>query len=81
METTTIMFCSHIMRILIDNTLVFNAIPIQMLSHCDLILFIVFICSSVASVERGGVSFQTSKEFGNRWFRKVTLTLYDTFPW
>ena len=47
MEITTIMFCSHNMRNVIDNTLVFNAISIQMLSHCDLIMFIVFICSSV----------------------------------
>ena len=47
METTTITFCSHIMRNLIDNTFVFNAISIQMLSHCDLITFIVFVCSSV----------------------------------
>ena len=61
METTTIMFCSHNIRILIDNALVFNAISIRMLNHCDLISFVVFICSSVASVERGRVSFQTSK--------------------
>ena len=81
METTTITFCSHNMRNVIDNTLLFNAISIRMLSHCDLIMFIVVICSSVASVERGRVSFQTSKEFGNRWFRKVTLTLYVMFLW
>ena len=81
METTTTTFCSHNMRNVIDNTLVFNAISIQMPSHCDLIMCVAFISSSVASVERGGVSFQTSKEFGNRWFRKVTLTLYVTFPW
>ena len=47
METTTIMFCSHNMRKVIDHTLVFNATPIQMLSHCDLIMFVAPICSSV----------------------------------
>ena len=47
METTIITFCSHNIRILIDSALFFNAISIQMLSHCDLILIIVFICSSV----------------------------------
>ena len=47
METTTITFCSHNMRNVIDDTLVFNAISTQMLSHCDLIMFVAFICSSV----------------------------------
>ena len=58
METiiiTIVTFCSIIMRNLIDYSLFFNAMSIQMLSHSDLILIIVFICSSVASIERGGV--------------------------
>ena len=42
METTTIMFCSHNMRNVIDDTLVYNAISIQMLSHCDLIMCVAF---------------------------------------
>ena len=81
METTTITFCPYNTRNVIETALVSNVISIQMLSHCDLIMFVAFICSTFASVERGRVSLQTSKEFGNRWLRKVTLTLYDTFPW
>ena len=60
METTTIMFCSHNMRNVIDDTLVFNAISIQMPSHCDLIMCVAFISSSVASVE--GVEFHSKHQ-------------------
>ena len=55
METTIIMFLFTHHENFDRLFIVFNAISIQMLSHCDLIPIIGFICSSVASVERGRV--------------------------